>query len=156
MLENHRKCKNLQDMNLAATYSESPSPSQSVKGSFTSLGAESARDSRGNKENEGGDRRSKAGSDSKYLEKQHHVLLGETALAPPPPPRPPHTLSLSFTCPLLPKQGSTARQHPGGIASEGAKPLSNTPANPLKLCSLAARVCGHHNFCNTLVHMFLF
>lgn len=67
-------------MNLAAGYSESPSPSQSAKGSFTNLGAESARGSRGNKENEGGSRQSsKAGSEGKYLEKQNQVLLGEAA-----------------------------------------------------------------------------
>ncbi|KAL3146727.1 hypothetical protein ABBQ38_014714 [Trebouxia sp. C0009 RCD-2024] len=66
----------LQDTDLAAAYSESPSPSQSAKGSFTNLGAESAQGSRGNKENEGGIRRNRAGSESKYFDKQNHVLLG--------------------------------------------------------------------------------
>lgn len=61
-------------MNLAAAYSESPSPGPSLKGSFTNLGAVG---SRGNKENEGGRNRSSPGSENKYLEKQNQVLLGE-------------------------------------------------------------------------------
>lgn len=73
-------CNNAQDVNLAAAYSESPSPGQSLKGSFTNLGAEAALGSRGNKENEGGGNRSKAGSENKYLEKQNQVLLGEATL----------------------------------------------------------------------------
>ena len=68
-----------QDVNSAAAYSESPSPSPSLKGSFTNLGAESALGSRGNKENEGGRKRSKTGSESKYLENQNQVLLGATS-----------------------------------------------------------------------------
>lgn len=64
-------------MNLAAAYSENPSPSQSVKGSFTNLAEESAPGSRGNKENRAAGRRSKTGSETKYLEKQTHILLGQ-------------------------------------------------------------------------------
>lgn len=81
----------MQDSNLAAAYSESPSPSPSLKGSFTNLGAESALGSRGNKENEGGGKRSKAISENKYTEKQNQVLLGEAAhpqIPPPPAPLP--------------------------------------------------------------------
>ena len=74
----HPDCANgAQDVNLAAAYSESPSPGPSLKGSFTNLGAEPALGSRGNKENEGGGKRSSAGSENKYLEKQNQVLLGE-------------------------------------------------------------------------------
>lgn len=80
--DNLKVCNNTQDVNLAAAYSESPSPS--LKGSFTNLGAESALGSRGNKENEGGRKHSKAGSENRYLEKQNQVLLGEpTSLARP-------------------------------------------------------------------------
>lgn len=87
-------CNNMQDTDLAAAYSESPSPSQSAKGSFTNLGAESAQGSRGNKENEGGIRRNRAGSESKYFDKQNHVLLGEAAAySPPRPPTPCHKLT---------------------------------------------------------------
>ena len=82
-------CYNTQD---AAAYSESASPSQSVKGSFTNLGAESVQGIKGNKENEGGNRRSKAGSESKYLDKQNHVLLGERLLLTIPCPTFSHTL----------------------------------------------------------------
>ena len=76
-MTNARYANDAQDMNLAAAYSESPSPSTSLKGSFTNLGAESALGSRGNKENEGGGNGSKASSENKYLEKQNQVLLGE-------------------------------------------------------------------------------
>ena len=62
---------------MAAAYSENPSPSQSVKGSFTDLAEESAPGRRGNKENRAGGRRGKAGSETKYLEKQTHILLGQ-------------------------------------------------------------------------------
>ncbi len=83
----------MQDANLAAAYSKGASPSQSAKGSCTNLGAEAAHGSRGNKENEGGNSRSRAGSDTKYPDKQSHVLLGEAAVNTPstiPPPLPPH------------------------------------------------------------------
>ena len=76
---NARYANDAQDVNLAAAYSESPSPSTSLKGSFTNLGAESALGSRGNKENEGGRNHSKAGSENKSFEKQNQVLLGEAA-----------------------------------------------------------------------------
>lgn len=66
-----------QDVNLAAAYSENPSPSQSVKGSFTNLAAESASGSSGGKENQGAGRRSKTGSENKYMEKPNHLLLGK-------------------------------------------------------------------------------
>lgn len=74
----------MQDTDLAAGYSESLSPSQSAKGSFTNLGAETTQGSRGNKENAGGVRRSRAGFESKYLDKQNHMLLGKAAACYPP------------------------------------------------------------------------
>ena len=70
--------QNTQHVNMAAAYSENPSPSQSVKGSFTNLAAQPAPGTRGNKENAPGGKHGKAGSENKYLERQNHVLLGQT------------------------------------------------------------------------------
>lgn len=65
--------QNTQEVNLAAAYSEDPTPCHSSRGSYTTSAAGSAR---GNKENGGVIRRRKANVESKHMQNQTHTLLG--------------------------------------------------------------------------------
>ncbi len=69
--------QNTQEVNLAAAYSETPTPCHSSRGSYTSSAAGSGWASRGNKENQGGSRRqSRSSLDGKNRQIQSHTLLG--------------------------------------------------------------------------------
>lgn len=69
--------QNTQEVNLAAAYSENPTPCHSSRGNSTTSSASSTRGFRGNKENEGGGRRSKAKSEAKSGQNQTLTLLGK-------------------------------------------------------------------------------
>jgi hypothetical protein len=69
--------QNTQEINLAAAYSENPTPCHSSRGSCTTSSSSSTRGFRGNKENEGGGSRSKAKSEAKNRQNQTLTLLGK-------------------------------------------------------------------------------
>ncbi|KAL0043348.1 hypothetical protein WJX79_002420 [Trebouxia sp. C0005] len=71
-----QRLQNTQEVNLAAAYSENPTPCHSSRGNSTTSSASSTRGFRGNKENEGGGRRSKAKSEAKSGQNQTLTLLG--------------------------------------------------------------------------------
>lgn len=71
-----QRLQNTQEINLAAAYSENPTPCQSSRGSCTTSSSSSTRGFRGNKENEGGGSRSKAKSEAKNRQNQTLTLLG--------------------------------------------------------------------------------
>ncbi|KAL0041023.1 hypothetical protein WJX77_002502 [Trebouxia sp. C0004] len=71
-----QRLQNTQEVNLAAAYSENPTPCHSSRGSCTISSSSSTRSFRGNKENKGGGSRSKAKSEAKSRQSQTFTLLG--------------------------------------------------------------------------------